>query len=120
MSSDECYKQVAEIPIEMRCLAPWSQNKHSDEIWKVYSFMLQHSGAYTFYELTTIFNVNKKFNRFRNKILKPLVTCGFINQSVTIGSMFNQDLWTYKITAIGKQYFIMLNNLIHPRKWKDE
>jgi hypothetical protein len=114
MSFDYYYNQV---PIEMRCLAPWQGNKHADEIWAVfYWLMICNTVGNKPVSCDTIcerFNIYK-YKKFR-RIIKPLINTGMVNQMVSQFTVFDKYKWTYEVTEFGKAYYYTMIDLILPR-----
>ena len=110
MMFDYYYNQV---PIEVRCLAPWQGNKHAEKIWTLYMHLLHYEGRTTGIEIRIELDI-KTYKRFR-KLIKPLLNCGFVSQKISYILFTNRDYWIYEITPLGKEYYNAMTDLILPK-----
>ena len=104
----------SQIPIEMRCLAPWQGNKHADEIWGIYYYLFNKQNTLgcplTSYEIRSHFKINK-YKTFR-KLIKPLICCGFVSQKTNMQDICDKNMWKYEITGLGIEYMKCMVRLI--------
>ena len=110
MLFDYYYNQV---PIEVRCLAPWQGNKHADEIWGIYYYLFKQNTLgcpLTSYEIRSHFKINK-YKTFR-KLIKPLICCGFVSQKTNMQDICDKNMLKYEITELGIEYMKIMVHLI--------
>ena len=110
MTFDYYYNQV---PIEVRCLAPWQNNKHADEIWGIYYYLFIKRSLdcpLTSYEIRSHFKI-KNYKTFR-RLIKPLINCGFVSQKTNMRDICDRNMWEYEITELGIKYMKSMVHLI--------
>mgnify|MGYP003593413899 CR=1 FL=1 len=110
MIFDYYYNQV---PIEVRCLAPWQNNKHADEIWGIYYCLFitrLFSRPFTGDEIQRCFQI-KKYKKFR-QLINPLIDCGFVSQKTNMQDICDKNMWKYEITELGIKYMKCMVHLI--------
>lgn len=104
----------SQIPLEVRCLAPWQDNKHADEVWGMFNFLIQIHMPISYHNLFATFEI-KKHKQFR-KLIRPLLDSGMVSQRViNDGNIFDYRNWGYEATHFGHKYYDTMFDLILPR-----
>ena len=106
-----------QVPIEVRCLAPWQGNKYVVEIWAVFYWLMLCDTVSN--KLISCDVICERFNIYKYKkfkrIIKPLINTGMVSQKVSQFTVFDRYKWTYEVTEFGKAYYYAMLDLILPR-----